>query len=140
MRKTKISFRISKGFVKLPSNCFCSTRNAYLQSAVEIWFRASLVSATRSHALEPMVMDLNPLALVWNMFFSQTYMHPPITVPFWDFNDTKAMQTIARNMFLDWEKTKGIDAKSTLTMVFVKLAQIRIEFFEKMWCKVGNDL
>ena len=60
-----------------------------------------MLSATRSRALEPMVMGPNPFALVWNMFFSQTYMHPPITVPFWDFNDTKAMQTIARNMFLD---------------------------------------
>ena len=46
---------------------------------------ASLVSATRSRALEPMVMNPDPLALVWNMFFSQTYMHPPITVPSGDF-------------------------------------------------------
>ena len=59
-----------------------------------------MVSATRSRALEPMVMNPDPLALVWNMFFSQTYMHPPIIVPFGDFNDAKAMQTIARNMFL----------------------------------------
>ena len=101
MRKIGISFRISKGFVKLPSNYFCSTRNAYLQSAIEVWYRTSLVSATRSHALVPMIMDPNPLALVWNMFFSQTYMHPPITIPFADFNDANAMQTTARNMFLD---------------------------------------
>ena len=62
---------------------------------------ASLVSATRSRALEPMVMNPDPLALVWNMFFSQTYMHPPITVPFGDFNDIKAMQSTIRNLFLD---------------------------------------
>ena len=69
-----------------------------------------MVSATRSRALEPMVMNPDPLALVWNMFFSQTYMHPPITVPsgdffFWlrfgDFNDIKAMQSTIRNLFLD---------------------------------------
>ena len=53
--------------------------------------------------------------------FSQTDMHPPIK-PSLDRKKAKLPQPMPMNMFLDFEKKKGLDAKLTfakLTVAFL---------------------
>jgi hypothetical protein len=63
-------------------------------------------------------------------FFSQTDMHPPITESSSrEFNDAKVLQPTATNLFLDWEKTKGLDNNLIIDVVTQINIYIKAETF-----------
>ena len=68
-----------------------------------------------------MPMQLLPAISV--LFIPHPNMHPAITEPSRDFIEAKILQPMAIKLFLDWEKTKGLFVKSTISVVFVILLE-----------------
>ena len=100
-------------FVKLVSNHFCSTTNAYLQDglilsdSVSIDYRDTEKSwRTEGIVVWQQLMPLQLLLIFISLFLlSQTDMRPQRTALSASINEAKLLQPMAMNLFLDWEKT-----------------------------------